>query len=382
MSELDDCRAEIDRIDDGLRDLLVRRFGVSEKVAELKRRDGAAVSDPQREREILYRITDGVGDEYMTGLRQLFTSIFGISKAMQRCRIGAGGALLDEIAVATTQERFPQKAVVAVPGVEGSYAHQAASKMFPIASILNFNGFEKVFEAVESGLCPYGILPLENSAAGSVTAVYDLMRNHSFHIVRALSIKVDHVLLAAKGTKLGDITTVASHPHALAQCSAFLKRHPAMRAEPGPNTAAAAKELSLSGEKGRAVIASRACAELYGLDIVADDICDAQYNHTRFICIAKDLDVRSDANKVAIMLDLPHRPGVLNGIIAKFAAIDVNLTKLESRPVPGKDFEFSFIFEFEAEISDRQVRALLAELSSDPGIERFTFLGSFCEKQG
>ena len=117
-----------------------------------------------------------------------------------------------------------------------------------------------------------------------------------------------------------------------------------------------------------------------GLDVIAEDICDAAYNYTRFICIAKELEVRADANKISLMLSLPHRPGALNGIIAKFAAIDVNLTKLESRPVPGRDFEFSFVFDFEANTNDAQVRALLAELSSDPEIEHFTFLGAFGEK--
>ena len=153
-----------------------------------------------------------------------------------------------------------------------------------------------------------------------------------------------------------------------------------MRAEPGANTAVAAKDLAAHGARDRAVIASRVCAELYGLDVIAEDICDAAYNYTRFICIAKELEVRADANKISLMLSLPHRPGALNGIIAKFAAIDVNLTKLESRPVPGRDFEFSFVFDFEANTNDAQVRALLAELSSDPEIEHFTFLGAFGEK--
>lgn len=380
MTEIEQCRAEIDGIDDEIAKLVEKRFAVTARVAECKRKSGTAVTDPGRERDILARVTGLVPAEHMIGIRQLFTTLFGLSKAFQRNRIGAGGALLDEIARATTDERFPQRAVVACPGVEGSYAQEATSQMFPIPSILYFKGFEKVFEAVEQGLCPYGILPIENSAAGSVAAVYDLMRQHRFHIVRALRLKVDHVLLAPKGAKLSDVKSVASHPHALLQCSKFFKSHPAMREEPASSTATAAKELAASGAKDRAVIASRKCAELYGLDVLAEDIGDAVCNYTRFICISKDLEVRPDANKISIMLSVPHRPGSLNGIIAKFAAIDVNLTKLESRPVPGRDFEFSFIFDFEANPADPQVRALLAELSSDPEIERFTFLGAFCEK--
>ena len=378
--DLGQCRPEIDAIDDEITRLMEARLAVSERVAELKRAAGSPVTDPARERAILTRVTDHVPPEHMIGVRQLFTTLFGLSKALQRRRIGAGGALLDELARAAKSERFPQKAVVACAGVEGSYAQQATSLLFPIPTILYFKGFEKVCEAVEKGLCPYGVLPVENSAAGSVAAVYDLMRQHRFHIVRALRLKVDHVLLAPKGVTLADVRTVASHPHALAQCARFLKAHPEIHAEPGPNTAVAAKELAASGATDRAVIASRVCAELYGLDVIAEDICDAAYNYTRFICIAKDLEVRADANKISLMLSLPHRPGALNGIIAKFAAIDVNLTKLESRPVPGRDFEFSFVFDFEANVGDARVRALLAELSSDPEIEHFTFLGAFGEK--
>ena len=380
MKELQECREEIDRVDDEITHLMERRLAVSERIAELKRTAGLPVTDPARERTVLTRVTGLVPAEHVIGVRQLFTTLFGLSKALQRKRIGAGGALLDEIARATTDARFPQKAVVACPGVEGSYAQQATSLLFPIPTIFYFKGFEKVFEAVERGMCPYGVLPVENSAAGSVASVYDLMRQHRFHVVRALRLKVDHVLLAPKGVTMADVRRISSHPHAIAQCARFLKARPEIRVEPGTNTAAAAKALAASGARDAAVIASRVCAELYGLDVIAEDICDAAYNYTRFICIAKDLEIRPDANKISLMLSLPHRPGALNGIIAKFAAIDVNLTKLESRPVPGKDFEFSFVFDFEASPADPRVRALLAELSSDPEIEHFTFLGAFCEK--
>jgi len=379
MKDLEECRDEIDRVDDELTRLMEKRLAVSERIAELKRAAGRPVTDPARERAILTRVTGLVPEDHVIGVRQLFTTLFGLSKALQRQRIGAGGALLEEIENATTSERFPARAIVACPGVEGSYAQQAASLLFPIPTIFYFKGFEKVFEAVEKGMCPYGVLPVENSAAG-VASVYDLMRQHRFHVVRALRLKVDHVLLAPRGVTLSDVRRISSHPHAIAQCGRFLKAHSEIRVEPGTNTAAAAKALAASGARDAAVIASRVCAELYGLDVIAEDICDAAYNYTRFICIAKDLEVRPDANKISLMLSLPHRPGALNGIIAKFAAIDVNLTKLESRPVPGKDFEFSFVFDFEASPADPRVRALLAELSSDPEIEHFTFLGAFCEK--
>ena len=380
MKEIQDIRQEIDTIDDELATLFKKRMAIANEVAASKRERGVPVSDPAREREILSRVTEGADANCEGALRLLFTTLFGISKARQRALLSGESPLVKAIREAAAKDApFPTRAVVACPGTEGSYAQQAVSHLFPLPTILHFNGFEKVFEAVEKGLCPYGILPIENSAAGSVASVYDLMVSHRFHIVRALRLKVDHVLLAPRGVKLADIREVTSHAHALAQCSDFLKAHPEWHATPASNTAAAAKMLSSTDRKDLAVIASRTCAELYGLDVIAESIADAAFNYTRFICISKNLEVYPDANKFSIMLSLPHRPGALNEIISKFAAIDVNLTKLESRPVPGMDFEFRFTFEFEASPKNAAVMGLLAELSSDPGIEHFTFLGAYAE---
>ena len=381
MKDLGDIRGEIDAIDDQLADLLRRRLDIVGEVAAAKREKGVPVSDPARERAIMTRVAERVGSEYEDAARLLFTTLFGVAKARQRAMIGGESSVVKAIREAAARaEPFPTRAVVACPGVEGSYAQQAASALFPIPTILFFTGFEKVFEAVEKGLCPYGILPIENSAAGSVAQVYDLMVSHRFHIVRALRVKVDHVLLANRGVKLEDIREVKSHTHAFAQCGGFLKAHPSLKVVPSVNTAVAAKELAASGRTDVAVIASRSCAELYGLDVVAEGLADAAYNYTRFICISRNLEIAPDASKLSIMLSLPHRPGALNGIIAKFAAIDVNLTKLESRPIPGMDFEFRFTFDFESSPTNPDVLGLIAELSRDPEIEHFEFLGAYAER--
>ncbi len=381
MKSIGNIRAEIDSIDRELVRLFQRRLEIVGQVAASKHERGAPVTDPARERDILSRVTADVGPEYENGARLFFSTLFSIAKARQRTMLLGESPLVDSIrAAAAKGQRFPNRAVVACAGTEGSYAQEAVSIMFPLPTILYFNGFEAVFEAVEQGLCPYGILPVENSAAGSVPAVYDMMVRHRFHIVRSLRLKVDHVLLAPRGVKMADIREITSHPHALAQCGAFLRAHPGVKSTPGPNTAVAAKALAASGRRDMAVIASRACAELYGLDVLAESIADATFNYTRFMCISKNLEIYPDAGKFSIMLSLPHRPGALSGLIAKFAAIDVNLTKLESRPIPGMDFEFRFTFEFEAPPTDSAVLALLSELSQDPAIEHFTFLGAYAER--
>lgn len=380
-NDLENARRKIDAIDEELVKLFLERLSVSKDVALVKKNAGGAVADPVREREILTRVTKAAGAENENAARMFFTTLFSISKARQRSIIKGDSPLVSEInnAVAATGV-FPTRAFVACCGTEGSYAQQAASLIVKIPTIVYFTGFEKVFEAVEQDLCPYGVLPVENSAAGSVSAVYDLMQKHRFHIVRALKLKVDHVLLAPPGVKMEEVREITSHPHALAQCSAFLKARQGVTVLPAGNTAVAAKELASSGRRDAAVIASRACADLYGLDVIAEHIQDAAYNYTRFICISKDLEIYPDANRISVMLSLPHRPGSLSAIISKFAAIDVNLTKLESRPVPGMDFEFSFVFDFEASVADPAVRSLLSELAQDPEIERFEFLGAYNEK--
>lgn len=382
MIDIKNVRGEIDRIDRQLVELFLERLKIVGEVAESKRERGAPVNDPAREREILTRVAEMAGPECENGIRRWFTTLFEISKARQRALLGGEAPLTRAIgaSAAAHAHKFPTRAIVACCGTEGSYAQQAASLMFPLPTIIYFNSFEKVFEAVEQGVCPYGILPIENSAAGSVAAVYDLMLKHRFHIARALRLKIDHVLLAPPGVKLEDVREVASHPHALAQCKRFFAEHPQLRQRPGANTAVCAKEVAAAGRRDVAAIASRACADLYSLQVVAEDIQDAAFNYTRFICISKNLEVYPDADKITIMLSLPHRPGALSAIIAKFASIDVNLTKLESRPIPGMDFEFRFTFDFEARSTDRAVIDLLGELSRDPEIEHFDFLGAYAEK--
>ena len=381
MTKLEEAREKINAIDEKLVQLFMERLEVSRDVATAKREMGVAITDPARERAILSHVAEKVGPDYENDARLFFSTLFNISKARQRVLLKGDSPLVHAIQEAqrTTAAKFPTRATVAVPGVEGAYAQQAASRFFSFPTIQFVDGFERVFEAVEKGDCPYGVLPVENSAAGTVTAVYDLMCKHRFHIVRALRLKVNHVLLAVPGTRLEDVRSVSSHPHAIAQCTNFLKNHPSMKVVPGTNTARAAKELAASGKKGAAVIASRSCAELYGLAVIAEDISDAAFNYTRFICISKKLEIYPDANKLSLMLSLPHRPGSLNAIISKFASIDVNLSKLESRPIPGMDFEFRFTFDFDANPNDPRVLCLLSELSLDPEIEHFVFLGAYAE---
>jgi len=380
--ELSKIRKEIDGIDDELARLFVRRLQTADAVAEAKRTSGKPVMDPARERAILSKVAAAVGPEYEREAKLLFSTLMSVSRGRQRADLADDGVFARSIAeaIAKTPVRFPSLASVACPGTEGGFSQQAACAMVSTPTLFYFRDFDAVFAAVERGMCTYGVLPIENSAVGSVTQVYDLMARHDFKIVRALRLRVRHVLLAAKGVKLSDIREISSHPHALAQCSAFLRQRPDVQLIPTSNTAVAAETLAKSGRKDAAVIASRDCAELYGLQVIADDITDTASNCTRFICISKTCEIYPDAGKLSLMMSLPHRPGALANVLVGFSAAGVNLTKLESRPVPGSDFEFRFIFELEASPHDPAVVRLLSGLASNPEIEHFSFLGAYGEK--
>ena len=381
MKDLSEVRREIDAIDSEMVNLFVRRMKAADAVAEAKRSSGTPVLNPAREREILAKVAGTVGADLENEARILFTTLMSISRSRQRAELSKGNAFAEYLArtIAETPARFPSAASVACAGIEGAYTQQAACRLVEFPTIFYFKGFDDVFAAVEKGMCDYGVLPIENSAVGSVTAVYDLMAKHDFKIVKAMKLRIRHVLLAPKGVKLADVKEVSSHPYALAQCGGFLRAHPAIRPLPAANTAVAAAELAKSGRRDAAVIAARECAELYGLDILEEEISDVTSNYTRFICISRKGEIYREAGKVSLLMNLGHRPGALSDVLVKFAAVGVNLTKLESRPILGTDFEFRFIFEVEASPHDERVVNLLAGLANDPDIEHFTFLGAYGE---
>ena len=380
--ELEAIRKEIDEVDAEIVKLFVRRMKAADAVAAAKRGSGAPVLDPARERAILARVSKAVGPELENEAQLLFTTLMSISRGRQRVELDGDGAFAKSFAesMAAAKDVFPSTASVACPGAEGGYSQQAASALVRVPSIFYFRDFDAVFSAVEKGMCAYGVLPIENSSAGSVTQVYDLMAKHDFRIVKAVKLRIRHVLLAPKGVALADVKEVTSHPHALAQCAEFLRAHPAVRTLPAANTAVAAEALAKSGRRDAAVIASRDCAELYGLSVLASDVSDATSNFTRFILISRTGEIYSDANKFSFMMSLPHRPGALSDVLVRFAAAGVNLTKLESRPVVGSDFEFRFTFDFEASPRDPAVVRLLSALACDPEIEGFAFLGAYSER--
>ena len=377
---LQDCRKRINRIDDQICDLFVERMNVSADVAKAKIAANKAVTDSSREREERLRMIKRAGDEFGDRAAVLFTTLFDLSRSYQRYLISGNGKLASELIAAgksDLESEFPDRAVVACQGVEGAYSQQACDRLFKQADIIFFRNFAGVFQAVAQGLCEYGILPIENSTSGSVNAIYDLMRSNKFYIVRSLSMPIRHHLLAKPGAKLEDIKEIVSHEQGILQCREFLNSRPGVKITIYDNTAMAAKAVAESSRKDIAAIASLNCADVYGLSDLAGNIQNNAANRTRFICISRNLRLFPGADRISLMLSTAHKPGSLYRLISKFATIGVNLTKLESRPIPGREFEFMFYFDLEASPRSPEVIRLLDGLASGP--DTFVFLGGYRE---
>ena len=377
--DLKELRNEIDLIDDQIVKLFGQRMDVAARVAEYKKQNNMPIFVPAREREKLQDVSEKAGPEMANYTRVLYSMLFELSRSYQSKQNTVANELYGNIsnAIENTPKLFPQAPMVACQGVEGAYSQIACEKIFKSPFIMYFKNFEGVFTAIEQGLCQYGILPLENSTAGSVNKVYDLMIKHNFSIVRTFRLKVDHNLLVNPGTKLEDIKEIYSHEQAISQCAQFLHGLKSVKIIPVENTAVASEMVSESGRKDIAALSSRNCAELYGLTCLAASIQDNGNNYTRFICISKNLEIYPGADKTSVMMVLPHRPGSLYKMLARLYTLGINVTKLESRPLPDRDFEFMFYFDLETSIYSDEFVQLMCEL--DSLCEEFKYLGSYSE---
>ncbi len=376
---LEELRARIDAIDAELVRLFSDRMNVAAEIAAYKKEHGLPVLDARRERDKLRQIEDMAPEELRSYASSLYSLLFELSRSHQNRTLGRETALTEQIraAVENTDRLFPERATVACQGIEGANSQLACERLFRSPMEFYFSSFEAVFAAIEKGLCRYGILPLENSTAGSVNAVYDLMMRHDFRIVRSVRLKVDHNLLAKPGTKLSDVREVFSHEQAISQCSSFLSTLKDVKFTPCENTAVAARMVAESDRTDVAALSARQCAELYGLCCLAPSVQDQGNNFTRFICIARDLEIYPGADRTSLNMILPHRPGSLYKVLSRFYALGINLNKLESRPIPERNFEFMFYFDLENSVYDPRFIQLMGEL--DDVCEEFHYLGSYSE---
>lgn len=373
--DLNEIRLKIDEIDNALLPLFLERMACAKQVATIKKEKGLPILNTERENEILEHVAEQAGD-YAGEARLLYTHIMELSRGLQHNLLQDGSKLRGLLESATP---LPGGSfTVACLGDPGSFTRAAAGELFPQGVQLPFHTFSEVFSAVAQGNADFGVVAVENSSAGSVSEVYDNILKYRFFIVGAETFRI-HQCLAAPvvPTAQRPLTAVYSHPQALSQCSEVISQ---LGLEPIPCSsttegAFAAKEYGA----GAAAICSLQAATDAGLTVLRENVQNAENNRTRFIIISRSLYISSKAEKISLCFSLPHRTGSLYSILARFAAAGLNLTKIESRPIAGRDFEYDFYLDFSGSIHEERVAQLLCALSAE--LPRFSFLGNYCEKE-
>lgn len=374
MRDLTEIRKDINDIDEQLVRLFKARMDCAKEVGEYKKENNIPVFNEKREGEILDKVAVK-GGEYGSYTRLLYSDIMELSRALQHNIIGSGKALRSLIE--TAESDYPESGVkVAYQGIKGANGHEAALRLFPNGDCFGLKTFSDVFDAVDSGKAEFGVLPVENSTAGSVSAVYDLILKHRFYIVGALDMPIDYCLCGLRQSEISDIEKVWTHPQSISQCENYIAAH---NFEPTPcaNTAVAARDVSREKRLNVAAICSYKACEEYGLKILDNHIQDIDSNTTRFIVISKKLFISSDADKISLCFSLPHVSGSLYSVLCRFNSLGFNLTKIESRPISGRGFEYLFYLDFSGNARTAEATRLLCAMSEE--LPNFSFLGNYCE---
>lgn len=376
--DLLDLRNEIDKIDSQLIPLLMKRMSISEQVAQYKVENSMPVLNEKREQEILENVAKKCGDKGEI-IKTVFSATMDASRALQHKIIGGGRELRESVTKALTDEKLTANGGnIACQGVEGAYSGVTANKIFPDSPIKFYTQFEDVFEAVNKGEAVFGVIPVENSTAGSVHESYDLIMKYRFYVVGAYDLKIEHCLCAKEGTKYEDITDIYSHPQALSQCSNFVKNFDFTGVNYS-NTAAAAKFVAESSKKNIAVICSELAAKKYGLKILKRNVQNNNNNRTRFIVISKKLIISRGADKISLIFSTADKTGSLYRVLGRFSMAGLNLTKLESRPIENANFNYHFYVDVSGSVRDNSTIDLMCALSDE--LPEFEFLGNFYEHQ-
>lgn len=370
---LDELRLAINGLDRTIQDAFAERMELCRQVALYKQENGLPIFQTEREAQILERIRKEAPEGLDNASAMLFQTIMDISKDLQYRELHKDVTPYEFQKLCITPD-----ATVACQGMAGANAETAAKQIFGTdCKPVFLPTFADVFEAVQCGKVTFGIIPVQNSTAGSVVQAYDLMSEYNFYINKATVVEITNCLAVRPGTKLSDVKHVYSHPQALSQCSHFINKN-GLTAHEYSNTATAAKLASTSNEPIGA-ICSEGCAKLHGLEIIADHISDYVPNYTQFFCISKELMLSDDADRISVMLKLPHEEGSLHKLLSKFVICGTNLLKLESRPIRNGSFEVMFYLDFSGSVHDSAIGALLSDLSEN--LEYFKFLGNYGEMQ-
>ncbi len=369
MADLSDYRREIDEIDRQLVPLFEQRMEIVQKVAAYKKEHHLPVLHAGREEEVLQKAADCLKNPaYVPQVRQFMNQVMELSRASQHQQLldnqqDSGG------------KTFPLEGRLGYFGVAGSFTEQALLDFFGEGrQAASYPEIEDVFAALRSGEIDFGVVPIENSSTGSITKVYDLLGSYQFYIVGEQTVRISQNLVSVAGATLDTIRTIYSHAQGIEQSGEFLAKHRGWQMLHFHNTAISAKMVADEGDPSKAAIASRRAAELYGLTVVAPDIQDNSQNTTRFIVVAREMRT-ADADKVSISFLLDHASGTLYNVLRHFAQQQVNMVKIESRPIPEMLWNYRFYLDFEGDPSDARVRALLESIARES--KGFQMLGAY-----
>jgi chorismate mutase/prephenate dehydratase len=367
---LDEIRQNIDSIDRQLVELICSRMNMSKAVAEYKVSNGMKVFDAAREKTILDKVGQ-FGGEYGNAVRLIYGTIMEQSRALQYPLVNAG-----DVAAPSAVPDPDSVTRIACQGVKGSYSSLAGRKMFKNADILCCAKFADVFDAVERGDAELGVLPVENSWAGSVHEVYDLLMDRKFYITAAADAAISHNLIGTPDADIGCIKRVMSHEQALRQCAAFINE---IGAEPVvcSNTAVGVSQVAKLGDRHIAAIGSADAAHRYGMKILKSDIASADKNVTRFVAVSKQFCASENADKISMVFSLPHKPGTLYSVFSRFAAAGLNMSKIESRPIKNRNFEYLFYVDLIGRLINGDTVNIIRSLEEE--LDEFTLLGNYEE---
>lgn len=360
MVELTALRDKIDVIDRQIVELFEERMEICRQVAEYKIQTGKKVFDRKREHTKLSTLEELAHSDFNRyGVRELFEQIMAMSRKLQYQLLTENG-VVGRLPFIGVDEIERSKVRVVFQGVEGAYS-QMAMKQYFSDDITSFHVDEwrDAMEAIAEGSADFAVLPIENSTAGSVSDMYDLLVEFENYIVGEQIIRVDHKLLGLPGTKLSDIQKVYSHQQAISQCQPYLEEHRDWKCIPLQNTAVAAKKVAEEGDKTQAAIASTFAGELFGLEELDEELCFNEANSTRFIIVTNQRIFRKDADKISICFETPHTSGCLYHMLSHLIYNHVNMTKIESRPITGRNWEYRFFVDFEGNLNDSAVKNAL-----------------------
>ncbi len=375
MIDLSVSRERIDEIDSQIVALFEQRMAVANEVAKYKMENGRKVYDRQREEEkleCLSAMSHGAFNEH--AVRELFSQIMSISRKYQYGVLPHTEDVTDFVRVDGIAADSDTK--VYYFGAPGSHTQQAMENFFaPRVQGISCQSFQGVMAAVQEGAADYGVLPIENSSTGGITANYDLLLDFRNAIVGQYVMKIDQCLVGLPGASLKEIRRVYSHPQGLAQCSVYMNEHPDYNGIEYGSTAAAAQKVAEDQDPAQAAIASRRAAKEYGLEVLAEDIQQEKNNCTRFIVIGPREIYTPVSSKLAMCIELPHKSGSLYRILSHFLYNDLNLTQIESRPIPGRNWEYRFFVDVEGNLDDPAVQNALRGIKEEAAFMRV--LGNF-----